>query len=46
MDELLQLALQGKITPKIEVYDFADAPRIIQELQRYEVAGRKVVRIP
>jgi propanol-preferring alcohol dehydrogenase len=46
MDELLQLALQGKITPKIEVYDFADSPKIIQELQRYEVTGRKVVRVP
>lgn len=46
MDELLQLALQGKITPKIETYDFKDAPKIIQELQRYEVSGRKVVRIP
>ncbi|KAF2250775.1 alcohol dehydrogenase [Trematosphaeria pertusa] len=46
MDELLQLALQGKIMPKIEVYDFADSPKIIQELQRYEVTGRKVVRAP
>lgn len=46
MDELLQLALQGKITPRIEVYDFADSPKIIQELQRYEVTGRKVVRAP
>ncbi|KAF2865471.1 chaperonin 10-like protein [Massariosphaeria phaeospora] len=46
MDELLQLALQSKITPKIEVYDFEDAPKIIQELQRYEVTGRKVVRAP
>ena len=46
MDELLQLALQGKITPKIDVYDFAEAPKIIQELQRFEVSGRKVVRAP
>ncbi|KAF2126960.1 GroES-like protein [Dothidotthia symphoricarpi CBS 119687] len=46
MDELLQLALQGKITPKIEVYDFAESPKIIQELQRFEVTGRKVVRAP
>lgn len=46
MDELLQLALDGKITPKIEVYDFAESPKIIQELQRFEVTGRKVVRAP
>jgi len=46
MDELLQLALEGKITPRIEVYDFAESPKIIQELQRFEVTGRKVVRAP
>lgn len=46
MKELLQLALEGKITPKIEVYDFGDSPKIIQELMRYEVTGRKVVRVP
>jgi propanol-preferring alcohol dehydrogenase len=46
MDELLQLALDGKITPKIEVYDFKDSPKILQELQKYEVTGRKVVRAP
>jgi propanol-preferring alcohol dehydrogenase len=46
MDELLQLALQGKITPKIDVYDFGEANKIIQELMKYEVTGRKVVRAP
>ena len=46
MDELLRHTLDGKITPKIEVYDFADSPKIIEELQRYEVTGRKVVRAP
>lgn len=46
MDEILQWALEGKITPRIEVYEFADSPKIIQELQRYEVTGRKVVRAP
>jgi len=46
MDELLQLALEGKITPKIDVYDFSESPKIIQELMKYEVTGRKVVRAP
>lgn len=46
MDELLQHALEGKITPKVEVYDFADSPKILEELKRYEVTGRKVVRVP
>jgi propanol-preferring alcohol dehydrogenase len=46
MDELLQDALAGKITPKIEVYDFVDSPKIIDELLRFEVTGRKVVKAP
>ncbi|KAH7132603.1 alcohol dehydrogenase [Dendryphion nanum] len=46
MDELLQHALEGKITPRIEVYNFEDSPKIIAELQRYEVTGRKVVKAP
>jgi propanol-preferring alcohol dehydrogenase len=46
MKELLQMALEGKITPKIEVYEFEESPKIIQELMRYEVTGRKVVRVP
>ncbi|KAF1972464.1 hypothetical protein BU23DRAFT_555007 [Bimuria novae-zelandiae CBS 107.79] len=46
MDELLQLAKEGKITPKIEVFDFEESPKIIQELNKYEVTGRKVVRAP
>ncbi|KAL7778223.1 hypothetical protein CFE70_004900 [Pyrenophora teres f. teres 0-1] len=46
MDELLQHALEGKITPKVEVYDFTDSPKILEELKRYEVTGRKVVRVP
>lgn len=46
MDELLQEAAQGKILPKIEVYEFSDSPMIIEELLRYEVTGRKVVKIP
>ncbi|KAF2643709.1 hypothetical protein P280DRAFT_466451 [Massarina eburnea CBS 473.64] len=46
MDELLKWALEGKITPKIEVHDFEYAPKVIKELQSYEVSGRKVVRAP
>ncbi|KAF2000853.1 GroES-like protein [Amniculicola lignicola CBS 123094] len=46
MDDLLQQVLAGKITPRIEVYDFEDSPKIIAELLRYEVTGRKVVKAP
>ncbi|KAF2185907.1 alcohol dehydrogenase-like protein [Zopfia rhizophila CBS 207.26] len=44
MDELLQQALEGRITPKVEVYEFSDSPEIIKQLQEYEVTGRKVVK--
>lgn len=46
MDELLQEVAKGNILPKIEVYDFEKAGEIIEELWRYEVTGRKVVRAP
>ncbi|KAF2197630.1 hypothetical protein GQ43DRAFT_483985 [Delitschia confertaspora ATCC 74209] len=46
MDELLQFALEKKITPKIDVYEFNESPQIIQRLLKYEVTGRKVVKAP
>jgi propanol-preferring alcohol dehydrogenase len=46
MDEVLSMALDGTLVPKIEVFDFAEAPAIIEKLQRYEVTGRMVVRAP
>jgi alcohol dehydrogenase, propanol-preferring len=46
MDEVLSMALKGKLIPKIEVHEFGQAPAIIEKLQRYEVTGRMVVRAP
>lgn len=46
MDELLQFALEKKITPKIVVQEFNESPEIIKQLQNYEVAGRIVVKAP
>ncbi|KAB8263074.1 chaperonin 10-like protein [Aspergillus pseudonomiae] len=46
MDELLQQAARGEITPAIEVFDFADTPRLVDGLRNDAISGRAVVRIP
>ncbi|KAJ5890401.1 uncharacterized protein N7473_006629 [Penicillium subrubescens] len=46
MTELLQLALEGVITPEIEVFDFSEAPNLIQRITKDAILGRAVVKIP
>lgn len=46
LTELLQLAAKGTITPAVEVFDFAETPRLIRQLTKNEVQGRAVVTIP
>ena len=46
MAELLQFALRGVISPFIEVFEFSEAPRLIQGLINDEIKGRAVVTIP
>ncbi|KAJ5893159.1 hypothetical protein N7504_009850 [Penicillium tannophilum] len=46
LTELLNLALEGVITPAIEVFQFAETPRLIRQLTKDEIMGRAVVRIP
>lgn len=46
MDELLQLALDGVITPEIEVFDFDEAPNLINKIKDDAIIGRAVVKIP
>lgn len=46
MAELLQLALKGVITPAIEVFDFEEAPNLINKIIDDAIIGRAVVRIP
>ncbi|OGM49796.1 putative quinone oxidoreductase [Aspergillus bombycis] len=46
MDELLQQAGRGEITPSIEVFDFVDTPRLVDGLRNDAISGRAVVRIP
>lgn len=45
MTWLLQLALEGTITPAIEVFDFPETPKLIEKLVGEEVRGRAVVTI-
>lgn len=46
MSELLQLALDGVIQPCISVFDFSEAPRLIEELTKDAILGRAVVKSP
>lgn len=46
MAELLQLALDGVITPEIEVFDFEEAPNLINKIKDDAIIGRAVVKIP
>ncbi|KAL4903304.1 hypothetical protein BDW74DRAFT_180167 [Aspergillus multicolor] len=46
MDELLQQAAEGIITPSVEVFDFEDTQDLINRLKDDAVAGRVVVKIP
>lgn len=46
MEELLELAASGKITPAVEVMDFDETPAIIEQLRTDKVTGRIVVKIP
>ncbi|KAJ5481148.1 hypothetical protein N7539_007042 [Penicillium diatomitis] len=46
MTDLLQLAVEGVITPAVEVFSFSDTPELIRKIEKDEVLGRAVVKIP
>lgn len=46
MKELLQHTLEGKIVPEVKVLEFGEVGNVIGDLQRQQVTGRVVVRIP
>ena len=46
LQEILQLAVDGVITPAIEVFDFSETHRLVTQLTKDEIIGRAVVRIP
>ncbi|KAJ5728765.1 Alcohol dehydrogenase 1 [Penicillium malachiteum] len=46
MDELLAMALAGDVQAHIEVFDLQDIVDVLQRLERSEIEGRVVLRIP
>ncbi|KAF4949507.1 hypothetical protein FSARC_13451 [Fusarium sarcochroum] len=46
MKELLQHALDGTIVPDVKVLEFEEVGKVVEGLQRQQVTGRVVVRIP
>lgn len=44
MEQLMKLALEDKVTPEIEVFEFRDLPDILKRLDRSEITGRAVIR--
>ena len=46
MDDLLQQAVAGIITPDIQVEEFSQVPQIFDMLKDNQVTGRIVVKIP
>ncbi len=46
MDELLQLAITGKIKPRIEVLEFSEIGLVFEKLRRDGITGRVIVKIP
>ena len=46
MEDLLQHALVGTITPEVRVLDFEQVGNVIEDLKKQQVTGRVVVKIP
>lgn len=46
IQELLQLTVEGKIKPQIEVYDLDDINDVMGKLAKFQVKGRAVLRLP
>lgn len=46
LEELLQMAIESKIIPMVEVRDFDDLGKVLRDLAGYNIAGRVVVKIP
>lgn len=46
MDELLALAVVGKVLPLVEVIEFDDLNHALRRLARHEAEGRIVVKTP
>lgn len=46
MDELLAMAVAGDVKAHIEVYDLHEIVDVLQRLERSEIEGRVVLKIP
>lgn len=46
LEELLGLAVKGKVKPKVEVKEFDELNEVMKDLAAYQVQGRIVVKIP
>ncbi|KAI1069249.1 hypothetical protein LB507_008605 [Fusarium sp. FIESC RH6] len=46
MEDLLQHALAGTISPEVNVLDFDQVGNVIEDLKKQQVTGRVVVKIP
>ena len=46
LEQLLQMAVQGKVRPIIEVRSLQDLDEILRKLAAYQIEGRVVVQIP
>lgn len=46
MEELLDFAAKGQISPRVEVLDFDQVPEAIQRLKDDKITGRIVVKMP
>ncbi|KAH0831547.1 Alcohol dehydrogenase 1 [Fonsecaea pedrosoi] len=46
MDELLEMAVKGEVKPEISVLEFGQINDIMGKLERFEIEGRVVLRLP
>ena len=46
MDELLQMAIRREVTPVVEVFDFEALDDMLQKLEKSQIIGRAVVKLP
>lgn len=46
MDELIAMAVANDIKAHVEVFDLTDIHEVLQRLERSEIDGRVVLRIP
>lgn len=46
MQALLKMAAEGKVSTEYEIFEFRQINEVAAKLQRFEVEGRAVLRIP